>query len=137
MSKNLAAESTLEVGPCSPFLIVEHLEESIQYYVDKLGFECRFKTPDKDPFFAIVGRGTAQLMLKEVGEDVKPCPNRERHTDAKWDVFIYVPDPDTLAEEFAARGVEFEKPVDNTSDGLRGFELFDPDGYVCFFGRPK
>jgi catechol 2,3-dioxygenase-like lactoylglutathione lyase family enzyme len=25
----------------------------------------------------------------------------------------------------------------DTHDGLRGFEVFDPDGYVLFFGRPR
>jgi len=25
----------------------------------------------------------------------------------------------------------------DTHDGLRGFELKDPDGYVLFFGRPR
>ena len=25
----------------------------------------------------------------------------------------------------------------DTHDGLRGFELTDPDGYVLFFGRPR
>jgi hypothetical protein len=25
----------------------------------------------------------------------------------------------------------------DTDDGLRGFEITDPDGYVLFFGRPR
>jgi hypothetical protein len=25
----------------------------------------------------------------------------------------------------------------DTHDGLRGFEIQDPDGYVLFFGRPR
>jgi hypothetical protein len=28
-------------------------------------------------------------------------------------------------------------PLKNTTDGLRGFEVTDPDGYVLSFGRPK
>jgi hypothetical protein len=48
-----------------------------------------------------------------------------------------VPDPDALAVELAARGVTFSAPLTDTHDGLRGFELADPDGYVLFFGRPK
>ena len=50
--------------------------------------------------------------------------------------YFFVPDPDALAAEFAGRGVSFSVPLKDTHDGLRGFELKDPDGYVLFFGRP-
>ena len=50
---------------------------------------------------------------------------------------IDVPDPDALAAEFLSREVEFSEPLKDTSDGLRGFELKDTDGYVLFFGRPN
>lgn len=48
-----------------------------------------------------------------------------------------VPDPDALAAEFASRQVEFFVPLRDTDDGLRGFEIRDPDGYILFFGRPR
>ena len=31
----------------------------------------------------------------------------------------------------------FSVPLEDTHDGLRGFEICDPDGYVLFFGRPR
>ena len=51
------------VGPCSPVFIVSDLEASLAHYTARLGLECRFTAPDGNPFFAIVGRGTAQIML--------------------------------------------------------------------------
>jgi hypothetical protein len=48
-----------------------------------------------------------------------------------------VPDPDALAAEFADHGAAFGAPLKDTRDGLRGFEIYDPDGYVLFFGRPR
>lgn len=45
-------------------------------------------------------------------------------------------DPDALAEELSARGVEFREPLGVNSDQLRGFEVMDVDGYVLYFGRP-
>jgi hypothetical protein len=75
------------------------------------------------------------LMLKDVG--VPALPNLQRHAWARWDAYLYVPDPDALATEFASREVEFSEPLKDTPDGLRGFELRDPDGYVLFFGRPR
>ena len=75
------------------------------------------------------------IMLKDVGVD--PLPNYKREAAARWDAYLYVPDPDALAAEFASRNVEFSKPLKDTHDGLRGFELKDADGYVLFFGRPR
>ncbi len=76
-------------------------------------------------------------MVKSVGAEVGPIPNPTRHKWARWDVFVYTTNPDALAFEFGARDVTFRQPIADTDDGLRGFEVADPDGYVCFFGRPR
>jgi hypothetical protein len=55
----------------------------------------------------------------------------------RFDAFVYAPDPDALAAEFADHSAAFSVPVQDTHDGLRGFEICDPDGYVLFFGRPR
>lgn len=119
----------------SPFFIVTNVDQTIAFYRDKLGFEVRFKEPAANPWSAIVGRDGAQLFIKAEG-GISPVPNHTRHHHLRWDAFIYAPDPDALAAEFAAQGVSFSVPLKDTSDGLRGFELADPDGYVLFFGRP-
>jgi hypothetical protein len=59
-----------------------------------------------------------------------------RHRHLRTDAFVYTHDPDALATEFAAQGAAFGQPLKDTSDGLRGFEISDPDRYVLFFGRP-
>ena len=74
-------------------------------------------------------------MVKDVGVD--PLPNLERVPGARWDAYLYVPDPDAAAVEFSSRNVEFSEPLKDTDDGLRGFELRDADEYVLFFGRPR
>jgi hypothetical protein len=46
--------------------------------------------------------------MKSVG--VAPVPNYTRDIKqgiARWDAFVFVPDPDALAAEYASRGVEF------------------------------
>ena len=124
-----------EIGAISPFFIVSDLAATITHY-RRLGFELRFAEPSDAPFFAIVGRGGAQILLKELGAEVPPMPNAGRHPWAAWDGFVYVEEPDALAEEFAADGIAFHVPIRNRDDGLRGFEIKDPDGYILFFGRP-
>ena len=89
-----------------------------------------------DIFFGIVERGGAFILMKAVG--VGPVPNYTRAVQqgiARGDAYVSVPDPDALAAEFASRGVEFFVPLQDSEDGLRGFEIEDADGYLLFFGR--
>jgi catechol 2,3-dioxygenase-like lactoylglutathione lyase family enzyme len=120
----------------SPSFIVSDVGQTIAFYRDRLGFETRFQQPDRDPFFAIIGRDGAQIFIKSE-KDVAPLPNSKRHPHLRWDAFVYVPDPDALAAELADCGAAFSVPLQDTHDGLRGFEISDPDGHVLFFGRPR
>lgn len=122
-----------DIGGISPLFIVRSVPAALAFYRDQLGFDITFQGPEPDDiFFGIVQRGAAMIMFKDVG--VNPLPNYRRGTGARWDAYLYVPDPDALATEYAARNVEFLQPLQDTHDNLRGFELTDVDGYVLFFG---
>lgn len=127
------------VSGIAPFFIVKSVPAALAFYRDRLGFDITFQGPEPDDvFFGIVKRGAAMLMFKQVGVD--PVPNYTRDIKqgiARWDAYVNVPDPDALAAEFSARHVEFFVPLQDTEDGLRGFELKDADGYILFFGRPR
>lgn len=123
------------IGAMSPFLVVSDVSAAIAFYADRLGFEASFKQPDDKPFFAILQRGGAMLFVKS-GE-AAPQPNSTRDPEMRWDAYCYTPDPDALAAEFDQCGVNFSTPLKDTTDGLRGFEITDPDGYILFFGRPR
>jgi catechol 2,3-dioxygenase-like lactoylglutathione lyase family enzyme len=128
-----------EIGAASPLFIVRNVPATLAFYRDRLGFDITFQGPSEDDiFFGIVQRGRAMIMFKHIG--VEPVPNCTRDIGqgyAAWDAYIYAPDPDALATEFASRNVEFSQPLMDTDDNLRGFEIRDADGYVLFFGRPK
>lgn len=134
MASPIATQAQL--GHVAPLLIVRDVMRSIAFYKESLGFEVTYLGPDGDPYFAMVQRDGAWLMLKAITPEVQPMPNSSRHPWARWDVYIYTPDPDALAEEFTARGVSFREPLGVNSDQLRGFEVMDADGYVLYFGRP-
>ena len=131
--------TTPDIAGIAPFFIVKNVPAALAFYRDRLGFEITFQGPDPDDiFFGIVQRGAAMIMLKDIGVD--PVPNYTRDIKkgiARWDAYLYVPDPDALASEFSSRNVEFFQPLTNNDDGLRGFELKDTDGYMLFFGRPR
>lgn len=119
----------------SPFFIVSNVDRTVTFYREKLGFETTFQEPEQNPFFAIICRDGAQLFVKSDG-GVTPLPNPQRHPSMRWDAYVFAPDPDGLAAEFVDHGAAFSAPLKDTDDGLRGFEITDPDGYVLFFGRP-
>ena len=128
-----------EIFSIMPFFIVRDVPTALAFYRDRFGFEITFQGPEpNDIFFGIVARGGASIMMKAIG--VEPVPNYTRDVKqgiARWDAYVYVPDPDALAAEFELRDVEFCEPLKDNHDGLRGFELKDADGYVLFFGRPN
>jgi catechol 2,3-dioxygenase-like lactoylglutathione lyase family enzyme len=128
-----------ELGSVAPLFIVKNVPAALAFYRDRLGFEITFEGPEPDDiFFGIVQRGRAMIMFKDVG--VEAIPNHTCDIGqgiARWDAYVFVADPDALAAEFSSRQVEFVEPLQDTDDGLRGFELKDADGYVLFFGRPK
>jgi catechol 2,3-dioxygenase-like lactoylglutathione lyase family enzyme len=121
---------------CRPLFIVRDVIPAIAFYKDRLGFEVMFLGPNDDPYFAMLQRDDVRLMLKAITPEVQPTPNPGRHHWARWDAYVYTPDPDALADEFTSRGVSFREPCGNNSDQLRGFEVMDTDGYVLYFGRP-
>ena len=131
-----------EISGIAPFFIVRNVPIALSFYRDRLGFDITFQGPsDDDIFFGIVKRGAAMIILKDIGVD--PVPNYTRDIKqgiARWDAYLYVPDPDALAAEFSSRNVEFFKTIkesEDGDDGLRGFEVKDADGYILFFGRPQ
>jgi catechol 2,3-dioxygenase-like lactoylglutathione lyase family enzyme len=128
-SRNLAS--------INPFFIVENLEASIAYYIERLGFQLDFQGPDEDPYYGRVSRDGIGIMLKAILPDVLPRPNRTRHEWARWDAYIYALDPDALFDEFKRRGAAFGTQLSFIDPGLWGFEVTDVDGYVLAFAQVR
>jgi catechol 2,3-dioxygenase-like lactoylglutathione lyase family enzyme len=68
----------------SPFFIVSNVDQTIAFYCGKLGFETKFQQPDRNPFFAIVGRDGAQIFVKS-DKGTSPLPNPKRNPSMRWD----------------------------------------------------
>ena len=124
------------IASVSPFFVVDSLSESLDFYNNRLGFLTDFVIPEDDPFFAIVERGPAKILLKEIAPEIHPVPNHTRHEWARWDALVLTSDPDALFAEFSSHGVHIHDPLTDTDDGLRAFEIQDNNGYVLCFGRP-
>jgi catechol 2,3-dioxygenase-like lactoylglutathione lyase family enzyme len=65
------------INGISPFFIGRNVAAAVAFYRDKLGFEVSYQEPKDDPFFAIVCRGGAMLMVKSVEASPAPNPTRD------------------------------------------------------------
>lgn len=118
----------------APFFVVDDLQASLEFYRSKLGFQVTYTGGD---FFGIVERDGVMIMLKAIAPEVHPQPNATRHEWARWDAYVHTAEPDELYAEFVANGVPIRRPLSDTGDGLRAFEIADNSGYVLCFGRPR
>ncbi len=137
--KQTANLTKTKISGIAPYFIVRSVPPALKFYRDQLGFDITFQGPAEDDiFFGIVQRGAAMIILKDVGVDPVPNYTRDVHKGiARWDAYLFVPDPEALAAEFSKRNVQFFQPLMDTDDGLRGFEIKDMDGYILFLGRPQ
>lgn len=122
----------------APFFIVDDLTEAVGFYETKLGFHVCHKGGDAhgNDFWALVARDQVAVMLKHITPELHPTPNPSRHEWAAWDAYIFTDDPDSLYAEFLRKHVPVRRPLSNTADGLRAFEITDSSGYVLCFGMP-
>jgi len=131
--------ATLMLNSITPFFIVDDLEATIAFYEAQLGFEVRYQgggDGDGQDYWAFLGRDGVMIMFKAIAPDVHPQPNSARHQFARWDAYVNVDNPDALYAEFDGRDVKFHRELEDTSDGLRAFEVIDNNKYVICFGRP-
>ena len=102
-----------------PILYVSNFAVSMEYYVNKLGFEKRWDwgTP---PTFGCVGRGNIEIFFCEGGQG----------QPGTW-MSVFMNDVDALYEEYKKSGAVIAQPPMDFSWGVREMHVTDPDGH-CF-----
>lgn len=106
----------------SPILCVKNVPDSIEYYVEKLGFKKAWDWGDP-PTFASVSRGEINLFFCQGGQG-KP---------GTW-ISIFVDNVDALHEEYQASGAIIRQPPTNFSWGMREMNVEDLDGHRLRMG---
>ncbi len=107
----------------TPILRVEHLSESIDYYVNVLGFKIDFHEPG---IIASVSRDRCSIFLIE-GDQGNP---------GAW-VWVGVSDADSLFAEYQSKGATIRHPPTNYPWAYE-MQVEDTDGNVLRMGsKPK
>ena len=118
----------------APYLIVDDIFKSAEFYRDKLGFDFN-RIWGEPPQFVIVHRDGVHIMLKCPGSPGNIRPNNRVNPDACWDAYIWVKDADALYEELRSRGVKITREIENEPYGCRDFDVEDNSGYILCFGQ--
>lgn len=116
----------------SPVLLVADLQRSVDYFSDRLGFECHvFGDP---PNFATAARDAAVILIAVSDEPERLVPHWQI-VDKMWDAYIRVDDVDAIYAEVKARGAGIDYTIYNAPHGFREFGVQDPDGHDIAFGQ--
>jgi uncharacterized glyoxalase superfamily protein PhnB len=112
----------------SPTLQVADMRRALTFFEGKLGFRCGFKLDDdlhpQIPY-AIVARDQVELhlQLSETGAGLSAC-------------YVTVDEVDSLYAEFQRAGVTITRSIEDSSYGMRDFNIVDADGNAISFGQP-
>jgi catechol 2,3-dioxygenase-like lactoylglutathione lyase family enzyme len=107
------------------FLEVNSLEESLAFYVGRLGFSAESHDAEAEPPLATLRAGRLKLMLAEV-----PITMVRRGRGVHF--FLTVEDVDEYYEMLRGGGLDVSPPADEGWGG-RFITLEDPDRYRLFF----
>ena len=107
------------------FLEVESLEESLEFYSERLGFRVESHEPEAEPPMATLRAGRLRLMLAQV-----PLAMARRGRGVHF--FFTVDDVEEFYGFMRVGGVEVGPPADEGWGG-RFVTLEDPDRYRLFF----
>jgi predicted enzyme related to lactoylglutathione lyase len=113
----------------TPELFVRDVEESIRFYIEKLGFDLEGRMPEdhsKPVEWAMVANGNASFMFQK--------PDSPKEADGVV-FYLAVDDADAAIDHLRARGANVEGPVDQFY-GYREATVIDPTGYKLVFTSP-
>lgn len=119
----------------TPVLLVETIEKSLPFWVDRIGFEKVTEVPDSDRLgFVILVREGAELMLQtfeSVKKDVPEFgPQSEKNVTS---IFIEVEDFDDVLKRLEGYPVSLTERT--TFYGMREIGVLEPNGHAVIFAK--
>src|SRR5689334_19190106 len=119
--------SVAKMTTAVPVLRVVSVARSMAWYAETLGFAADPAGPPSDPSFAILRRGTTELMLQKI---VPGCGGpRSSGGEGGWDVYLRVDDVLAFRAALAPRVANLG-PIEKRIYGCRELVVHDPDEYV-------
>jgi len=120
------------ITAAAPQFLVENLNDSLNFYEQRLGFSRSFVYED---FYAGVSRNRALIQLKCAAK--LEAERAHRMSGEHLDAFLVVSGVRELHEELVGRGAPIMKPLERRPWGARDFYVEDPDGYILCFSEAE
>ena len=118
----------------TPVLIVDHVEPSLAFWVDRMGFTKTMEVPDGNQLgFAGVALGSAEIMFQTAESVRKDDPALLPPAGAATNLFIEVDDfQDTLRR---LDGYPVAMHERTTFYGMREIGVREPGGHAVIFAK--
>jgi catechol 2,3-dioxygenase-like lactoylglutathione lyase family enzyme len=118
-----------------PFLAVSHVESSLRFYVDGLGFEVLERWVDDGTIrWCRLQREGASLMLQDFRRDGGLLWSPDAPLGVGVSIVFLCDDATTIWREAVESGVQASRPF--VGNGMWVTTLRDPDGYRIEFESP-
>ncbi len=115
----------------TPVLIVESIENSLPFWIDRMGFEKGTEVPEGDTIgFVILSRSGAELMLQSA-ESVRKDAPQFAGTSGTASLFIEVDDFDDARRRLEGYPVALGERT--TFYGMREIGVREPGGNIVIF----
>jgi catechol 2,3-dioxygenase-like lactoylglutathione lyase family enzyme len=116
-----------KIRKMSPQILVTDIEDSIEFYTQKLGFDLAFRYED---FYAGIIKDGYSIHLKSGKPSIEERKNKRENGDL--DIVFSVKAIEDLYEEFVNKSVEIIQPLCDRPYG-KEFYIADPDGHILSF----
>lgn len=106
---------------------VNDVQESIEFNVDKLGFQCTFQWEEPTSHVALKFNEKINIHLSKSHNPVTPG-------DYQILTYIFVYDVDQVYVELTSKRVDSHNPPTTWDYGIRDFAVRDNTGHLLSFG---
>jgi uncharacterized glyoxalase superfamily protein PhnB len=129
------------VKKLTPILLVDSIEASLPFWVDRLGFTKVVEVPEETALgFVILASGAAEVMLQSRASMKKDIPALAASGGAgggAGGAIVYLDVEDLSAIEGKLRGIEIVHPRRTTFYGAEELWVREPSGHVVGFAQQK
>jgi hypothetical protein len=118
----------------TPVLIVEDIEKSLGFWVDRMAFQKTVEVPEGSRLgFVILARDGAEIMLQTVESVRKDEPKFAPAPGSGGSVGIFIEVEDFADVLKRLEGYPIVMPERTTFYGMREIGLFEPGGHTVVF----
>ena len=131
----LIKSKTMKVTNLRPILWTKNLQETIDFYVTALGFTCRYQIER----FAALTKDNIEIMIVVPIDEPEDCKDENKNgffpnPNFTGSIYIDVDNADEYWEQLKDK-VKVKSPIENAEWHVRGFSIFDNNGYELVFGQ--